>query len=124
MVAFGKQRLLPRALAVLTLAVLILLARSVLRERTSDEMYQIPPGELPLVVAAASHGDVSAAERLQDHFLFWAEDRATAQVWMRRAADLGSEASRDLLVDELARSDREPDRAEAKELAARWRKSQ
>jgi hypothetical protein len=106
------------------LAVLIHFARGVLRERTSDELYQIQAGELPLVVAAASHGDVSAAERLQDHFLFWAEEPATAQVWMRRAADLGSKASRDLLVDQLARSDREPDRVEAKELAARWRKGQ
>lgn len=108
------------AVGAVAIGTLALVARAALQSHTSDELYQIPDADLSAVVAAADNGDVSAAARLQDHFLFWKEDHATGMVWMRRAADLGNVSSRDELIGELTRSNRPTDRDEAKVLAARW----
>jgi len=104
----------------LGLVAVIFLAHAALRLRTSDELYQIPPAEMASTIAKANGGDVAAAERLQDHFLLSEGDRGAALRWMRRAADLGSSNSRDLLVEELWRGANDSERQEAARLAAQW----
>ncbi len=105
---------------VLGLVLICLLVRMALKERTSDELYQISSYEMPSVVAAANKGSPAAAARLRDHYQFWAQDQVASNIWRRRAAELGDQSSQDELIGELSRSHAEKDRSEAKSLAARW----
>ena len=109
-----------RAGAAIGIILLCLLVRMAFKTHTSDELYQISPGEFSSVLAAAEKGSPVAAARLRDHYQFWEQDEVKGHIWMRRAAELGDQASRDELIGELSRSDAEADLSEAKSLAKRW----
>ena len=56
--------------------------------------YHLPSQEIKENIQLAENGDSDAALKLWKHYYFWASDRESAMVWLKRSADLGNETAK------------------------------